>query len=130
MRYAPLIAIALVGWALAILGIVELAAAVAFSGVALTTLAVVLGFVRLERGAERREDGATVVGKCSARRAARHAQVPLTSAAARWGSPTEKPPSNRVPILPRVSMTKVQGSLGSLRAETWDRAPLLTWLSL
>jgi hypothetical protein len=34
MRYAPLIAIALVGWALAILGIVELDAAVAFSGVA------------------------------------------------------------------------------------------------
>jgi multisubunit Na+/H+ antiporter MnhB subunit len=55
MRYAPLIAIALVGWALAILGIVELDAAVAFSGVALTTLAVVLGFVRRERGAERRE---------------------------------------------------------------------------
>jgi hypothetical protein len=55
MRYVPLIAIALVGWALALLGIVELDTAVAFTGVAVTTLAVVLGFLRLERGAERRE---------------------------------------------------------------------------
>jgi hypothetical protein len=54
VRYAPLIAAALVGWALAIFGIAELDAAVAFGGVAATTLALVLGFAKLERGAEER----------------------------------------------------------------------------
>jgi hypothetical protein len=54
VRFAPLIALAFVGWLVAMFGIVELDAAVAFGGVATTTLAVALGFARLERGGRRR----------------------------------------------------------------------------
>lgn len=52
VRYAPLIGVALVGWALAIVGIATLDAGAVFGGVALTTLVIAVGFFRLERGAD------------------------------------------------------------------------------
>jgi hypothetical protein len=88
VRYPPFIAAGLVGWEVAMAGIATNDAVAVFGGVTLVTVAIVRGFLTLERGAgdpppHGPREASAVAATVAIRVSSGRAQVPLTLATAR-----------------------------------------------